>query len=185
MSSQFVTVIGVLMSTWLSIRFGKRAVALVGFSLATLLMAAFIFLPSDAIGATYALEWARALCYAPTIPLIWAMFADVADYAEWKTGRRTTGVIFATILFGLKAGLSLGGAIAGWLLSGYGYRANAEQTAQALTGIRLTVSVYPAVFLGIVVVCLIFYRITKALNLQIQDELAERRSRFAAEPATP
>ena len=89
----------------------------------------------------------RALSYAPTIPLIWAMFADVADYAEWKTGRRTTGVVFATILFALKTGLSLGGAIAGWLLSGYGYRPNATQTEHALMGIRLTASVYPALFL--------------------------------------
>ena len=63
-----------------------------------------MLLPADAIGATFVLEWIRALCYAPTIPLIWAMFADVADYAEWKTGRRATGVIFATILFALKTG---------------------------------------------------------------------------------
>jgi glycoside/pentoside/hexuronide:cation symporter, GPH family len=180
--SQFVTVIGVLASTALAIRFGKRAVALVGFTLTLVLNAAFILLPPTSIGATYGLEIVRALCYAPTIPLIWAMFADVADYAEWKTGRRTTGVIFATILFALKAGLSLGGAVAGWLLSGYGYRANAEQTAQALTGIRMTVSVYPAIFLGIVVACLIFYRITKQLNIEIQDELAARRKQFTQTP---
>ena len=181
-ASQFVTVIGVVASTFLAARFGKRAVALVGFSLATLFMAAFILLPADAIGATYALELVRALCYAPTIPLIWAMFADVADYAEWKTGRRTTGVIFATILFGLKMGLSLGGAIAGWLLSGYGYRPNAAQTVGALLGIRLTISVYPAIFLGIVVLCLVFYRITRSLNVQIQDELAARRAGLATPP---
>jgi GPH family glycoside/pentoside/hexuronide:cation symporter len=103
------------------------------------------------------------------------MFADVADYAEWKTGRRTTGVIYATIMFGLKAGLSLGGAMAGWLLSWYGYKANAVQTARALLGIRMTVSVYPAIFFLIVVVCMFFYQIGKKLNIQIQDELAERR----------
>ena len=179
MSSQAVTIIGVLASTWLAMRFGKKAVALVGFSLATLFLAAFILLPADAIGATYLMEYVRALSYAPTIPLIWAMFADVADYAEWTTGRRITGIVFATILFALKAGLSLGGAIAGWLLSGYGYVANAQQTAHALLGIRLSASVYPAIFLGIVVVCLLCYKITKQLNLQIQDELAARRAKYA------
>jgi Na+/melibiose symporter-like transporter len=106
------------------------------------------------------------------------MFADVVDYAEWKTGRRTTGVIYATILFGLKAGLSLGGAIAGWLLSGYGYRANAVQSPEALTGIRMTISVYPAIFFFIVLACLFCYKISKKLNIQIQDELAERRKQF-------
>jgi len=183
MSSQFVTVVGVLFSTFLSIRFGKKAVALVGFSLTTIFMALFILLPADAIGTTFILEYVRALAYAPTIPLMWAMFADVVDYAEWKTGRRTTGVIYATILFGLKAGLSLGGAIAGWLLSAYGYKANAVQTPEALHGIRMTISIYPAIFLLIVVVCLFGYKINKKLNIQIQDELAERRKHFKHELA--
>ena len=174
-SSQFVTVIGVLCATFLSIRFGKKAVVQVGFALTAIFMASFILLPAGAIGATFVLEYLRALAFAPTIPLLWAMFADVADYAEWKTGRRTTGVIYATIMFGLKAGLSLGGAMAGWLLSWYGYKPNVAQTQEALLGIRMTVSVYPAIFFLIVVLCLFFYEIGKKLNIQIQDELAERR----------
>ncbi len=181
MSSQFVTVIGVLFSTFLSIRFGKKAVAIAGFSVTTIFMALFSLLPPDAIGTTFMLEYLRVLTYAPTIPLLWAMFADVVDYAEWKTGRRTTGVIYATILFGLKAGLSLGGAIAGWLLSAYGYRANAVQTPDALRGIRMTISVYPAIFFLIVLGCLVFYKIGKELNIRIQDELAERRKKFGHE----
>jgi GPH family glycoside/pentoside/hexuronide:cation symporter len=185
-ASQGVTVIGVACSTWLAMKFGKRAVALAGFATTTIFVAAFILLPSTSIEATYGLELIRALSYAPTIPLIWAMFADVADYAEWKTGRRTTGVVFATILFALKTGLSLGGAIAGWLLSGYGYRPNTTQTPHALEGIRLTVSVYPAIFLTVVVVCLVFYRITKSLNALIADELARRRHEYSGviAPAT-
>ena len=181
-SSKVVTLVGVAASVWLATTFGKRTVALVGFSLATIFLAAFILLPSDAIGATFALEWVRALCYAPTIPLIWAMFADVADYSEWKTSRRITGVIFATILFGLKTGLSLGGALTGWLLSAYGYQANVAQTPRALLGIRMTMSVYPAIFLTVVVGCLFFYKITKTLNVQIQDDLAARR--LSADPLT-
>jgi Na+/melibiose symporter-like transporter len=172
--------VGVLCSAALSIRFGKRAVALVGFSVTTVFMAAFVLLPANAVGSLFLLEYARALSYAPTIPLIWAMFADVADYSEWKTGRRTTGVIFATIIFGLKAGLSLGGFAAGWLLSGYGYKPNAVQTPEALQGIRMTISIYPAILFLIVIACLVSYKIGKNLNLQIQDELAERRKKFAA-----
>jgi len=178
MFSQFVTVIGVLCATYLSIRFGKKAVVQIGFALTAIFMAAFIFLPADAIGATFALEFFRALSFAPTIPLLWAMFADVVDYAEWKTGRRTTGVIYATIMFALKTGLSLGGALAGWLLSAYGYKANVAQTAEALMGIRMTVSVYPALFFFIVVATMFFYKIGKKLNIQIQDELADRRKQF-------
>jgi len=178
MSSQFVTVIGVLCATFLSIRFGKKIVVQVGFALTAVFMASFILLPADAVWGTFALEYVRALAFAPTIPLLWAMFADVVDYAEWKTGRRTTGVIYATIMFGLKAGLSLGGAMAGGLLKIYGYVPNVPQSAKALLGIRLTISVYPAVFFLIVVICMFFYKIGKKLNIQIQDELAERRKQF-------
>ncbi len=179
MFSQFVTVLGVLCSTFLAIRFGKKAVALVGFSLTTVFMAAFIFMPADAIGSIFVLEFLRTITYAPTIPLIWAMFADVVDYSEWKTGRRATGVIYATILFGLKSGLSLGGAITAWVLAGFGYAPNAAQTPHALLGIRMSISVFPTVFFAVVVLCLVFYKIGKKLNLQIQDELGERRKGFA------
>ncbi len=183
MSAQFVLVIGVLFLTYLSIKFGKKVVALTGFALTTVFMAGFIFLPPDNIWAIFVMVWLRSLVYAPTIPLLWAMFADVVDYAEWKTGRRTTGVIYATILFGLKLGLSLGGFLAGWLLSGYGYRAHVAQTDHALFGIRMTISIYPAILYCVIVGALCFYSITKKLNLQIQDELAERRKRFGGQAA--
>jgi GPH family glycoside/pentoside/hexuronide:cation symporter len=174
-TGQFVLVIGVLFSTYLSIKFGKKAIALIGFSLTTVFMAGFIFLPADGIGATFVMIALRSLVYAPTIPLLWAMFADVVDFSEWKFGFRTTGVIYATVLFALKVGLSLGGFLAGWLLSGYGYQPRVAQTEHALLGIRLTISIYPAILYGIVVGALCFYPIGKKLNLQIQDELAARR----------
>ena len=107
----------------------------------------------------------------------------MADYAEWKTGRRTTGVIYATVLFALKLGLSLGGFLAGWLLWGYGYQPKVTQTEHALLGIRLTVSIYPAILYCVIVGALCFYSITKKLNLQIQDELAERRQRSGGQAA--
>ena len=70
-------------------------------------------------------------------------------------------------------------AISGWLLSGYGYVANQAQSANAQLGIRLTSSVYPALFLAMVVICLTFYTIDKQLNIRIQNELAERRQKLA------
>lgn len=184
-STQFVTVIGVVCSTALCKRYGKKTVALAGFGVTTVFMALFVLVPPESVGTMFLLEWVRALTYAPTIPLIWAMFADVVDYSEWKTGRRTTGIIYATILFGLKTGLSLGGATAGWLLSGFGYRANAVQTSGALQGIRMTISVFPAMLFLVVVACLIAYPIGKRLNIQIQDDLAERRKEFERVLADP
>jgi Na+/melibiose symporter-like transporter len=122
--------------------------------------------------------WAAA--YGPTIPLLWAMIADAADYSEWKTGRRATGFVYAGIVFALKAALGLGGAVGGWLLSGYGYVANVPQTPHALLGIQLSASLYSALPLLLGVICLIAYPIGKELNLRIGDELAERRKGYAA-----
>ena len=135
--------------------------------------------PADAVGLTFVLNILKSLAYGPTIPLLWAMMADVADFAEWKTKRRATGVVFAGIVFALKAGLGVGGAICGWLLAAYGYIPNVIQSDHALFGIRMTASVFPAVTFLIGVAALSFYGINKKLNLQIQDELAERRKNFS------
>ena len=175
-------ILGVLSSKALSIRFGKKKVFLLGLGLTTLFTALFILLPSDAIGLTFVLNLFKSLAYGPTIPLLWAMMADVADYAEWTTKRRATGVVFAGIVFALKAGLGFGGAICGWLLAAYGYVPNVVQSAGALLGIRMTASIFPAMTFLIGVLSLTFYGISKKLNLQIQDELAERRKNFATTP---
>jgi Na+/melibiose symporter-like transporter len=181
MCGQLVMILGVLSSKALSIRFGKKTVFLVGLFLTTLFTALFIMLPPEAVGLTFILNLLKSLAYGPTIPLLWAMMADVADYAEWRTRRRATGVVFAGIVFALKAGLGLGGAICGWLLAGYGYAPNIVQSDTALLGIRMTASIYPAITFLIGLIALTFYGINKKLNLQIQDELAERRKSFSTE----
>jgi Na+/melibiose symporter-like transporter len=180
MCGQLVMILGVISSKPLSMRFGKKPVFLVGLFLTAIFTGCFILLPADAIGATFVLNLLKSLAYGPTIPLLWAMMADVADYAEWTTKRRATGVIFAGIVFALKAGLGLGGALCGWLLAAYGYVPNAVQTADAIFGIRMTGSIFPAVTFLVGVGALAFYGINHKLNIRIQDELAERRKNFSA-----
>jgi GPH family glycoside/pentoside/hexuronide:cation symporter len=179
MCGQLVMILGVLVSRRLSMRFGKRNVFLVGLFFTALFTGLFILLPADAVGGIFILNLLKSLAYGPTIPLLWAMMADVADFAEWKTRRRATGVVFAGIVFALKAGLGLGGAICGWMLAAYGYIPNVIQDEHALFGIRMTASIYPAITFFIGVVALWFYSINKEQNLQIQDELIERRKSFS------
>jgi Na+/melibiose symporter-like transporter len=180
MTGSFVTIVGVLFSKPLSTRFGKKAVFLVCLFLTTLVTASLFFMPANAIGGMFLISILWAAAYGPTIPLLWAMIADAADYSEWKTGRRATGFVYAGIVFALKAALGLGGAVGGWLLSGYGYVANVPQTPHALLGIQLSASLYSALPLLLGVICLIAYPIGKELNLRIGDELAERRKGYAA-----
>ncbi len=178
MCGMLANIIGVLASKTLAIRFGKKKVFVIGLFLTTVFTGLFITLPSDAVGLTFVLNILKSLAYGPTIPLLWAMMADVADYSEWQTRRRATGFVFAGIVFALKAGLGFGGAICGWLLATYGYVPNAVQSDHALFGIRMTASIFPAITFFVGVVALSFYGISKELNLRIQDELAERRKQF-------
>lgn len=175
------SIIGIFFSKPLAMRYGKRDVFKFGLGLSTIFCVMFIFIPPQGITYMFALEILRQFFYGLTIPLLWAMMADVADFSEWKNNRRATGIIFAAIAFGFKAGLGFGGAITGWILSAYGYVPNVQQTPAALDGIRLTMSLFPAITFGICVVCLFFYNIDKKLEIQITSELAERRSNLAAE----
>ncbi len=113
------------------------------------------------------------------MPLPWAMMADVADYSEWKNNRRATGIVFAGIVVGLKVGLAIGGALAGYLLSQYGYVPNVVQSTEAIKGIRLSVSVFPAIAIILCVVLLFIYGINKNVEDKMQDELADRRKNYA------
>jgi glycoside/pentoside/hexuronide:cation symporter, GPH family len=179
------TIIGVIGSTSLAKRFGKRDVFIVGLALTVVFTAMFVLVPRTAITAIFAVEMLRQLAYGFTIPLLWAMMADVADYSEWKNRRRATAIVFSAIVFGLKAGLGFGGAIGGWVLSAYGYVPNVVQSERALQGIKLTASIFPAITFAIAVVCLFFYRIDKRLEIQITDDLAERRRAYAPPPEVP
>jgi Na+/melibiose symporter-like transporter len=174
-----ITMIVILLSPPLAKKYGKKAVSVVGFGLSALFSLMFYLLSPTNIPGMVVLTAVIAICYAPTIPLVWAIFADVADYSEWKTGRRATGMIFATIGFALKLGLAIGTSSFLWLLALYGYQSNQAQTAHALEGIRQFSSIYVSILFAICTVLLVAYQLGKAKTIEIADELAERRSKFA------
>ncbi len=176
MSGQIVTLLGViLLSGWLSRLFGKRNVFLVCLALTALFTALFFLVDSKNVVVIFIINLLKSAAYAPTIPLLWAMMGDVADYNEWHYSRRATGFTFAGIVFALKAGLGIGGAICGKILDSFGFVANQTQTSDAIFGIRLTSSLIPALTFAIGVVALIFYPISKSFNQKVQADLTERR----------
>lgn len=180
-----IQIVGIIFSKPLADRFGKKAVFITGMSVTTIATALVFFVGPTSISLMFGLSILWALGWGPTIPLLWVMIADVADYSEWKTSRRATGFMYAGILFALKAGLSLGGALSAWVIDAYGYVPNVAQTERALLGIRLGASVYPVIALVLGLVCLAIYPIGKRLNLRIQDELVERRKRYASQTTVP
>jgi Na+/melibiose symporter-like transporter len=170
---------GIMVSKPLADRFGKKAVFIAGVSVTTLATLGVFLVGPTSIGLLFWLGILWAVGWGPTIPLLWVMIADVADYSEWKTSRRATGFMYAGILFALKAGLSLGGALSAWVINLYGYVPNVAQTERALLGIRLGASIYPGIALALVIVCLVLYPIGKNLGIRIQEELTERRRQYA------
>jgi Na+/melibiose symporter-like transporter len=158
---------------------GKRNLLILSMVLAGIFNVALLFLPATATVPIFVSEVLRQFAYGWSCPILWSMMADVADYGEWKTGRRATSTVTAAVIFALWAGLALGGEIAGWLFDSYGYVSNAVQTARSLKGILLTASVYSGLAFFATAVCLVFYGITRVKNQTISEELAERRKRFA------
>lgn len=167
----------ILLSSFLANRYGKKRVFIICLTLTAIFTALFYFPNETDIETMFALNFLKSLAYAPTVPLLWAMIADVADHSEYVNYRRATGFVFAGVVFALKAGLGIGGAILGFLLSGFGYVSGAgtAQTESAIHGIILSSSLIPAATFSIGVIALYFYPITKAYNEKMQAELTERR----------
>ena len=103
------------------------------------------------------------------------LYADTADYGEWKFGRRTTGLIYASGTAALKMGMTFGGAFCGWILAANGYIANVDQTPQSLETMRSLMSWIPAIFAIAAVVVLYFYPLNKRKEEQMALELEQRR----------
>jgi Na+/melibiose symporter-like transporter len=180
-----ITIIVIFLSAPLARIFGKKTVAVTGFSLSALCAFAFYLLSSTNTLGMVALTVIGSICYAPTIPLIWAIYADVADFSEWKTGRRFTGMVFASIGFGLKAGLALGSASFLWIMAGFfGYDTKLPDAPQAVAGYRACGGVVVGILFAVCTVLLVCYPLTKRLTLQMADELAARRNKFASQTSS-
>jgi len=169
-------IVGILFSKPLADRFGKRNIFGIFLFLSALALVMFDFYSPDAIGAVMITQILHGFLYGVTIPILWAMIADVADYSEWKNNRRATAMVFSAMIFGLKVGLSVGSGLVTFLLSKYGYVANAaQQTPEAINGIKMSVSIYPGLIFIAGAAILVWYKINKNMEVTIETDLKERR----------
>lgn len=168
-------IVALPLSKPLAKRFGNKNV-FIGSSLISGLFFMLIYLPGVTdLTTIYIFNIIAKMAYAPAVPLLWTMIADSADYGEWKTGRRATGLYFSAAVFAQKAGWGIGAAIAGWILAISNFMPNVEQTSEAITGIKLLVSVIPGILYMSCALFMIFYNIdTKTTDL-MKKELEERR----------
>lgn len=170
-------IIGIGMSKPLADTYGKRNVFGFFLFISTLFIILFSFFGKSSVELMFGAQVLHGFFYGITIPLLWAMIADVADYSEWKNNRRATAIIFSAMMVGLKLGLTIGSSLVAKILGSYGYVPNGEngQTEIAIQGTKMLVSVYPAIPFLIGVSLLFFYEINKKMETQIELELKERR----------
>ncbi len=181
-------ILGVMATSPLAKRFGKRNFYLVSMSVTALLTFGFYFVPPENIELVWAANTLINFCAAPTAPLVWAMYADTADYSEWKWGRRATGLVFSAASFAQKLGWAIGGAGAGWLLAYFGYLPNVAQSPRTVHGIIMMMSVIPAIAAVAAVAALWFYEIDEDTVKKMSADLEARRGPEPVEgvmPATP
>tara|TARA_R110000796_G_scaffold104102_1_gene213718 strand:- start:72966 stop:74417 length:1452 start_codon:yes stop_codon:yes gene_type:complete len=176
-------IVGITFSKTFADTYGKRDVFKIALFIATVFILAFYLFPPSAVELMFASQILHGFFYGLTIPLLWAMIADVADYSEWKNNRRATAIIFSAMMVGLKAGLSMGSALVTFILGTYGYvtkeiAINSEKIIQpetAIQGTKMLVSIYPSIPFLICVGLLFFYEINKKMEVEIEQDLKERR----------
>lgn len=168
--------IGVLLAKPISVRIGKKKTFMAAMITAAIFSFLFYWVAPNAIGLIFGLNLVIGLSAGIVLPLIWSMYADIADYSEWKTGRRATGLVFSSSSMSQKLGWTLGGAIAGWILSAYGFEANQTQTAESLEGIKMMITIYPAIGALIAALILLLYKLDDKYMETITRELKNKRN---------
>jgi len=162
-------------------KFGNRNVFIASSIISGIFFIAIYIPAADNIVTIYVFNIIAKMAYAPAVPLLWTMIADSADYGEWKTGRRATGLYFSAAVFAQKAGWGIGAALVGVILSLFNYTANQVQTDVSITGIKLLVSVIPGILYMSCAVFMYFYNIDTRTTDLIKLELDARREKENSE----
>ena len=171
-----LSLLGTVVIQYVTRFFGRKATFIGLAVLGSLFLFVSYWVKPEQIALMFAFQVLYSAVTGPTSAVLWAMFADSADYSEWRTGRRATGLVFSAAGMSNKLGWAIGGPIAIWLLAQFGYQAGVMQTPRALHGILLLFTVLPAVGFLLIAVGLLFYPLNEAKMKTIQGELQARHS---------
>ena len=172
---QGANIIGVILASPVANRIGKKNTFLWAMGTATLLSIIFYWLNAEQIILIFLFQFFISICAGIIFPLLWSMYADIVDYSEWKTGRRATGLIFSSSSMSQKLGWTIGGALTGWLLGAFGFKANVLQGSEVQTGIRLMLSFLPAAGALLSVLFIAWYPLSEKRVIEITGDLQEKR----------
>ena len=177
---EIANMVGVVLAVPMSKHLGKKSTYILSMAILIGLSIMFFFLPATTGGywAMLVFQILISIFTGVVSPLVWSMYADVADYSELKDGTASTGLIFSSASMAQKFGGAFGGAAVMWMLAAFGYdtTAGAVQTETAITGLRILMSWIPAAVAALAILVVWFYPLTKQKMAGVQVELASRRS---------
>jgi len=165
---------GAVMASFLIKRYDKKRLLIVTMLIVFGLSTLYFFIPKEHVWALFVMNMLISLALGPKAALTWSMYADVADYNEWKNGVRATGMTFSATTFSQKLGSAAGSVAMLGLLSYLGYEANSAQSDASLQGINFLQTALPGIFALVAAVIAVFYNLSSNKLEQIQAELAER-----------
>ncbi|HNW50940.1 MAG TPA: MFS transporter [Prolixibacteraceae bacterium] len=172
---QAFNMVGVAMAKPISAKLGKRRTFMFAMVAAAVLSTMFYFCTRDNVVFLYILQAFTSFCAGMIFPLLWSMYADTADYSEWKTGRRATGLVFSASSMSQKLGWTLGGSLTLWLLGFFGFQANVDQTPETIEGIKYMLSFIPAIGALVSGIFMYFYKLDEKTLKTIESDLDMRR----------
>ena len=179
---QLVSLIGVLAVPWFTKLVGRKTAVISLFVVALICTGSFVFLSPDNLTWIFIFQTLGSITGGPISTLLWVMYADTADYSEWKTGRRATGLVFSASIMSNKLGWAIGSMIAGLILASTGFVPNVMQNANVLNGLKNMMSIIPvAAGLIALIILMFFYKLDEQTMIKVKAELEERRSAIGEE----
>ena len=173
---QALAILGVILVPWFAKICGRKIALIILFVTALICTGAFYFLKPENLLAIFVFQTIGSLAGGPISALLWVLYADTADYSEWKTGRRATGLVFSASIMSNKLGWTIGSVIAGLILAMTGFVANVVQNIDVLNGLKAMMSVIPVAAGTIALIILVFfYKLDEATMAKVKAELDERR----------
>ena len=179
-----VSIFGALATPWLSVKFGRKNLFIISLIVSSLFTSAIFFVPLVSTMGIFALGCAAEFFAAIMPTLFFSMLGDSADYNEWRTGRRATGLIYSAGSFVQKTGGGFAGALVLLVLGSYGYNGMQPETiSQSLPGMRALMSWIPACFGFAGALLILLYPLNDKKQQEVTETLLKRRSEQATIPA--
>jgi glycoside/pentoside/hexuronide:cation symporter, GPH family len=178
-------ILGIFLAGPIVARIGKKTAYIGSFAVAIICSIAFFWLQPHQLFTMVVLQFIRSLAGGPLAVILWAMYADAADYSEWKNSRRATGLVFSASTMTQKFCWGIAGVIVGRMLHATGFEPNVVQSEKVLDGLVLLMGVVPSAFGVLSIAIMLFYPLNEMRVAAMQEELRRRRSTLSqTEPVT-